>query len=142
MVTPIIPQSAIDALRQHRRGLLTDECLIWRYQTPAAGYVDDRYVPDNKSTPCRVRFIGANDRLNESMVPELRANIHFDVDVVVGPHDRVQIVQVEDLIYDGMLPLAFEITGEAMPTKVGLQVSGRQVQMDSVEPDADAEEIP
>lgn len=130
----VIPQSAIDTLRQHRRGLLTDECVIWRYQTPAAGYVDDRYVADEDVTLCRVRFIGANDRLNESMVPELRANIHFDIDVEVGPHDRVQITQVEDLTYASLLPIAFEVIGAAMPTKVGLQVSGRQVQMDSQEP--------
>ena len=130
----VILQSAIDALRQHRRGLLTDLCLIWRYQSPTAGYVDDRYVPDAEPVPCRVRFIGANDRLNESMVPELRANIHLDLDVVIGPHDRVQITQVEDLTYTNMLPIAFEIIGAAMPTKVGLQVSGRQVQMVSQEP--------
>lgn len=139
MVMPIIPQSAIDALRRHRRGLLTDLCLIWRYQPPAAGYVDDRYTPDEEPTPCRVRWVGANDRLNESMVPELRANIHFEADVVIGPHDRVQITKVEDLRYDSNLPLAFEVIGAAMPTKVGIQVSGRQVQMDSL---AVAEEIP
>lgn len=133
----VIPQSAIDALRQHRRGLLTDQCFIWRYQTPTAGYVDDRYVADEDVTPCRVRWIGANDRLNESMVPELRANIHFDLDVVLGPHDRVQIIQVEDLTYAGMLPIAFEIIGQPMTTKVGVQVSGRQVQVASQEPDPD-----
>lgn len=131
----VIPQSAIDALRQHRRGLLTDLCLIWRYQAPAAGYVDDRYLPDPEPIPCRVRFIGANDRLNESMVPELRANIHLELDVVLGPHDRVQITQVEDLTYASLLPLAFEVIGAPMPTKVGLQVSGRQVQIASQEPE-------
>lgn len=130
----VIPRSAIDALRLHRRGLLTDECVIWRYQTPEAGYVDDRYVPDDRSTPCRVRFIGANDRLNESMVPELRANIHLELDVVLGAHDRLQVTRVEDLTYTNMLPIAFEIVGAPMPTKVGLQVSGRQVQMVSQEP--------
>ena len=135
----VIPQSAIDTLRQHRRGLLTDQCLIWRYQSPTAGYMDDRYTPDEEPTPCRVRWVGANERLNESMIPELRANIHFDVDVVLGPHDRVQITQVEDLRDDNHQPIAFEIIGAAMPTKVGLQVSGRQVQMDSL---AVAEEIP
>lgn len=96
--------------------------------------MDDRYVPDAEPVPCRVRFIGANDRLNESMVPELRANIHLDLDVVIGPHDRVQITQVEDLTYASLLPLAFEVIGAPMPTKVGLQVSGRQVQMASQEP--------
>lgn len=130
----MIPRSAIDALRQHRRGLLTDECVIWRYQPPAAGYVDDRYVPDVHVTPCRVRFVGANDRLNESAVPELRANIHLDVDVVIGPHDRVQITRVEDLAATSLLPITFEVIGAAMPTKVGVQISGRQVQMASQEP--------
>lgn len=133
MVMPIIPQAAIEALRQHRRRLLTDLCVIWRYQAPAAGYVDDRYTADEAETPCRVRWVGANDRLNESMVPELRANIHFDLDVVIGAHDRVEIIQVEDLSYRDQLPIAFEVIGAAMPTKVGLQVSGRQVQMASLQ---------
>ena len=134
MVTPMIPAAAISALRQYRQGLLTDLCVIWRYQAPEPGYVDDRYVPDTDTTPCRVRFVGANDRLNLSAVPELRANIHFGLDVTLAPHDRIQITQVEDLTYETMLPIAFEIIGQPMTTKVGVQISGRQVQMASQEP--------
>lgn len=130
----MIPQAAIDSLRQHRQGLLTDACVIWRYQPPAAGYVDERYVPDAHETACRVRFVGANDRLNESAVPELRANIHLDGEVTVGVHDRLQITRVEDGAYTNQLPMAFEIVGEPMPTRVGLQISGRQTQMPSQEP--------
>jgi hypothetical protein len=102
-----IPEGVISVLRNLKKQDYSDQATRQVYGLVAGGYSYNRVAyPDGAVFPCRFKGKPSPDMLPGADVVMVDADLHFGLDVVLLPNDRVKITHIHGEV---VAPLVYSI---------------------------------